>query len=589
MTMLDAAIRYASLGLSVVPLRGKIPMFDNWPLIATASPDQITKWWKQTPNANIGIVTGAKSGVFVVDIDPRHGGQESLEQVWAKYGKFPNTWTDTTGSGGTHYYFRYPAFPVHNKTGLFDGIDIRGDNGQVVAPPSIHPETKKPYVWDGILEPWEDKNGLAEAPIWLLELLQPPARKPSTQIDLKIPKGVQHTTLVSLAGAMRRMGLRSHEIYPTLQTVNQERCQEPGPEENIWKIAQSMDRYQPHERNLYQEASKLWRLARHYEERHKEERNAVQYIDGWTLLHSDLKPPTEIVEDILVNGCTLIAGPPKVGKSWLTLGLALAVANGGKFLSLKHVTAPGRVLYYGLEESQQRTANRLQCLCLEPNQALANIEFAYEIPSMKQGGLTFLESKIQDTAPSLVILDTLMAFVTGDRNARGDIFRQDYQEIKALQDVATRHNTCIAVVHHTNKIGGHGVGAVAGTHGVTAAADSIWTMQRQPDRRAVIEITGRDIEDQSLLVELELREPVGWFIVEQGEEVELSIERQEIIELLSAEGALKPRKIAELLKKNAVTIRRLLQKMLQRGSLLVRSDGHYYVPQRYPGESFSDD
>jgi len=134
---LEAALAYADLGLSVIPVRGKKPYFDNWPEAATADRETIRRWWIQNPHDNIGIATGSKGGVFVLDVDIKSGGRETYETLRTRHG-FPETWQSITGSGGSHLYFRYPNFPVANAAGIYPGIDIRGDGGQVVAPPSVH-------------------------------------------------------------------------------------------------------------------------------------------------------------------------------------------------------------------------------------------------------------------------------------------------------------------------------------------------------------------------------------------------------------------------------------------------------------------
>lgn len=571
--MLDSALHYARMGLSVIPLHGKRPFFDNWPMIATCDEAVISKWWNQEPKANIGIATGRKSNIFVVDVDPKNGGEESIDTLFSRHGRFPDTWTDITGSGGTHYYFRYPAFAIGNAAGLMPGIDIRGDGGQVVAPPSIHPETGKRYIWDGLDEP--DREPPAEAPLWLLEMLQPKEKKQSFSVDARIPHGVQHTTLVSLAGCLRKLGLSEDEMLPTLLRVNAGRCERPGPERNIQQIAHSMMRYQPADKSLWAQAATLWRLTRQAEAAAKETQDRLAPIDGYTLMRKEMAGIRMVIDGCLHNGCTILAGAPKAGKSWLTLGMALAVATGGKFISACDVTSPGRVAYFGLEEHERRTRDRLERLVPEASEALRAIEFMYELRPMFSGGLDDLRSYLAQACPTLVIIDTLMAFVTGDRGSRRDVFRDDYREIKALSDLAQDTGTALVVVHHTSKMGGKGVNAVAGTHGVTAAADCIWTMQRQPDRKALLDITGREVEDQSFLMALELREPIGWYALEQGDDAALSGERQEILDLIREEGTMKPSKMAMMLRKNSSTVRNLVMRLAERGLIVKQSDGTY--------------
>lgn len=149
MTMLEAALSYAEQGYAVFPMRSrsKQSCIMDWPNKATTDADQIRRWWGQWPNANIGIATGAKSGVVVIDVDGQQG-VESLAQLEAQLGALPRDVTVRTGSGGLHIYCRIDAGQaIANSIGaLAKNIDVRGDGGCVVAPPSIHPNGSS-YEW----------------------------------------------------------------------------------------------------------------------------------------------------------------------------------------------------------------------------------------------------------------------------------------------------------------------------------------------------------------------------------------------------------------------------------------------------------
>jgi hypothetical protein len=573
-SMIEAASLYADLGLAVIPLDGKIPMFKNWPEVATKDHSVIRQWWHQHPHANIGVATGKKSDVFVVDIDPRHGGAETWEQQLMAHHGIPDTWQDMTGGGGTHYFFRYPNFSVKSCAGILPGVDIRGDGGQVVVPPSIHPDTHRCYEWDG-LKPIREQP-IAQAPDWILDLIAPKSdKKILSELPLKIPHGVQHHTLLSLAGMLRRLGLGYEEILPTVMAVNNLRCELPGPDRNIQQLVKSVMRYAPGEANLYSTATKLWRMTRAKEHEQEEHLAGMKPVDAYALMKQQIVEPTLVIEDCLHSGCTILAGPPKAGKSYLTLGLAISVATGGKFIGARDVLKPGRVAYWALEESSHRTAKRLHQLVENVTIHLQNIEFMYELKPMFQGGLEDIATYCEKARPNVVVIDTLMAFVTGDRGSRRDVFRDDYREIKALSDIAHKFDTALIIVHHTNKMSSSGIGAVAGTHGVTAAADCIWTMERQPQRRAVLQIQGREVEEQSFLMELELRQPIGWNVLEQGDDVQLSGERQIILEVLRESGPKSPKSLSLEIGKTPLATRQLLFKMVQRGLVIRHPNGNY--------------
>jgi len=115
----------------------KHPRTSRGVLEATTNPARINAWWGQWPEANIAIAMGRRSGVVVLDVDPRHGGDKSLVELEAQCGKI-KTLECETGGGGRHLYFIAPEAGLKNKVGLLPGLDVRGDNGYVVAPPSTH-------------------------------------------------------------------------------------------------------------------------------------------------------------------------------------------------------------------------------------------------------------------------------------------------------------------------------------------------------------------------------------------------------------------------------------------------------------------
>jgi hypothetical protein len=162
---MEAALDYAKQGWRVFPLHhlletgncscqgkgkhcspGKHPRLNRGLKGASADENRIRGWWKKWPQANVAIVTGATSGIVVVDVDPYRGGDESLKILTELHGALPNTLQSSTGRG-RHYFFGHPGGRVRNRSGA-DGIDIRGDGGYVVAPPSVH-QNGISYKWQG--------------------------------------------------------------------------------------------------------------------------------------------------------------------------------------------------------------------------------------------------------------------------------------------------------------------------------------------------------------------------------------------------------------------------------------------------------
>ena len=138
---LVAALAYRKRGWSVIAMqaRGKRPIVP-WLRYESefASVATVRGWFSRWPQANVGIVTGALSGLIVLDVDPRHGGDESLRQIESTAGALPVTVEARSGGGGRHVYFAHPGVRVPNRIGLRSGLDVRGDGGCIVAPPSVH-------------------------------------------------------------------------------------------------------------------------------------------------------------------------------------------------------------------------------------------------------------------------------------------------------------------------------------------------------------------------------------------------------------------------------------------------------------------
>lgn len=171
-TNLDAALAYAARGWRVVPIPPgqKHPGIAAWQTAGTTDAERIRHWWTAAPDHGIGIVTGATSGLWVLDVDVADGktGDETLAELEAAYEPLPATHEVLTGSGGRHLYFAWPdGHEVRNSAGnrLGPGLDVRGEGGQVLAPPTIHPNGR-PYVVEA-----SAPDTIAEAPGWLLALL----------------------------------------------------------------------------------------------------------------------------------------------------------------------------------------------------------------------------------------------------------------------------------------------------------------------------------------------------------------------------------------------------------------------------------
>ena len=171
--MLDYALEYAKKGWPVFPCGiNKKPLITDRPNKASNDPEQIKTWWSRNPEASIGLVCGEEAGVWVLDVDLKSGGIDSLAKLQEEHGEMPETLIQKTGGGGTHYFWNWNGKEIRNSASkVAPGIDVRGKGGYVVLPPSGHPS--------GGMYKWENDAEIAEAPDWLAELASKKIPDPS--------------------------------------------------------------------------------------------------------------------------------------------------------------------------------------------------------------------------------------------------------------------------------------------------------------------------------------------------------------------------------------------------------------------------
>ena len=245
--VLQAALDYLARGWSVVPLRPreKRPLI-RWEVLQSTRPSvaEIAEWYRRWPDANVGIVTGEISNLIVLDIDPKHGGDTTLERLGQRFGELPPTVEARTGGGGRHLYFAHPGGFIRNRVGLAQGIDLRGDGGYIVAPPSVHPSGER-YVWSRGLSPAQTE--LAPLPRWLIS---PSAewRVGRSLADWRrlvrdgVLEGKRNSTIASLTGHLLWHGVDPEVVNELLLAWNRVRCRPPLDDAEVAQVVASIVR-----------------------------------------------------------------------------------------------------------------------------------------------------------------------------------------------------------------------------------------------------------------------------------------------------------------------------------------------------------
>ena len=267
-TLLRTALAFSDLGMRVLPLHtslpgprctcgeadcdniGKHPRIKRGCHGAERDRDQLRRWWNRRPDANLGLATGAMSGIFVVDVDPRHGGDETLRALEGEHGSIPPTWRFLTGGGGEHIVFRFPeGTRLGNSAGrLGEGLDTRGDGGFIVAPPSLH-ASGRAYAFSVDHHPADVL--LADVPEWLLARLRAPKDngKPGGLphalrglAEHDAPEGRRNQTLAALSGHLLRHRVDPYAVVEIARCWNKARCRPPMADDEVIAVVNSICR-----------------------------------------------------------------------------------------------------------------------------------------------------------------------------------------------------------------------------------------------------------------------------------------------------------------------------------------------------------
>ena len=222
-----------------------------------------------------------------------------------------------------------------------------------------------------------------------------------------------------------------------------------------------------------------------------------QTIDGESLMSLPLKPLNFVVDSLLSQGLHILAGSPKVGKSWLALWLAVMVAKGEPVWGMG--VKQGTTLYLCLEDSTLRIQNRLFEITED---APANVHFSTESDILGKGLEQQLHTFLAEHPDTvLVIIDTLQMI----RGTNYDnTYANDYRDLSVLKRIADTHGIAVLLIHHLRKEAADDVfNRISGTTGISGAVDSSFTLveDKRGSGKAKLSCIGRDIEYRELTLE----------------------------------------------------------------------------------------
>jgi len=272
----DAALEFAGRGIAVFPLHypvereghlwcscgnaqcknaAKHPYARHAPRglhNATVDRALIERWWGVGVPYNIGLRTGRESGIVVIDVDPRHDGDARLAEHECRFGVMPPTWRFLTGGGGEHIVFRHPGHRIQNSAGaigpLGRGLDVRGDGGYIVAPPSLHISGRRYGI---SVDHHPDSVALAALPIWLSAMVTEPAKINGPRVAAMpeswgrlvaegVSEGCRNDAIARLAGHLLRKRVDPFVVLDLCRTWNTYRCRPPLAEAEIVSVVNSI-------------------------------------------------------------------------------------------------------------------------------------------------------------------------------------------------------------------------------------------------------------------------------------------------------------------------------------------------------------
>ena len=296
---------------------------------------------------------------------------------------------------------------------------------------------------------------------------------------------------------------------------------------------------------------------------------------SWTaaeLMACDFPEPRWAVPGIIAEGLTLLAGAPKVGKSWLALGLGVAVATGGKALGALDVTA-GDVLYMALEDPPRRLQERLTKV-LAGATAPGRLTLSIACEPIPAGGAQRISAWLDAHPDARLVVVDVFAKVRGAGSANGNQYEADYTAMSALKQIADRYGVAIIVVHHTRKASAEDfLNEVSGTNGLAGAADAIAVLRRQRGAAdAVLHVTGRDVEESEHALSWVPALGSWHLLTGQASDYSLGDTRRAILDHLRRVEACTPKQVADALDIPHSTARGTLKRMFDDGQ--IDTDGH---------------
>jgi hypothetical protein len=499
-----AADGFCSCGEAACKSEGKHPRLKHGLLQASKDPDQIKAWWDQWPDANVGIATGPVSGIVVLDVDAAKGAFSSellFDGVDATVFTTPKVKT----GAGLHFYYKYPETETvrNSASKLAKFIDVRGEGGYVVAPPSVHVSGKKyeflnediPHIAE-FPQPWIDRlnapiissppngngNGSSASRVdsgaQVSGIFVPPPN-PGLVMPQEINQGTRNQEMTKVAGALRDKGLSEGAIFAALAVENQRICKPPLDDKELHQISRSVSRYQP--KQPLNQTADADSDATDYENTLK------PYLYG-EFMKAQFEEKEILGWHIGKRDIAIIQAATNAGKTTLLRNVALCMSAGRPFMPFYEGSRPVKIAYFDFENDAQDVQRDLAIM----DNCFTDVEFdqikqnLIVIPKGLMGGELFqfnthekwANELIQGNLVEFIFVDNVSAaYDLNDENSNAEVTKK---VIKPLLKMAYKGNCAFLFAHHYgkkhNEIDTAGVHAGRGASALQALSRTVINM-----------------------------------------------------------------------------------------------------------------
>lgn len=536
---LTAALRLASLDFEVVACWGTTPAGDcrcrdgaacsrkpgKHPLAPdgswqeTRDQERIRTMLTAASEPNYGVIPPL--GCLALDVDGP--AEATLAGLGLSLGPLPDTYGHATRNG-RHLFFRWPAAIDRPRSAQLFGMVTRwggpaGGRGYVIGPGSA--------IGDFEYSAFGEPEAIAELPeAWARAALEQGQAPRSAFGDVQV--GQRHAELRDAARYLRGRGFEGEALRTAVRGIN---AALPEPKDDaavLRAIGDVETKFGPDPDTSVDDAPVS---------------EAPGGIDGVDLLALDLPPLRWIVPDLIPEGTTVIASPPKIGKSCLVYGIVAEVAIGGELLGRR--VAPGAALYLALEDGRRRGQDRLKAALKGRTLPRGRLEVRWSARKLGAGLEDDLRAWLDQHADAAVVAIDTLGKVRQRSDGRRNAYEIDVEDLGRVQDLFRDRNVALIIVHHAKKeTGDDFVAAVSGTYGITGSADTIVSVKRpRLETFGSLLVTGRDVADAKIPVRFD---GLTWSQAPDSLP-EASFSRAEIYRVVEERGPIFPAAIATAL------------------------------------------